>query len=237
MTRSKISAKIGLKEVVAFLILGVIAGLIINNRADVSVFLTQKEKLEVWVNSFGDLRYFVFVLIQILQVVIFIIPGEVVHIAGGYLFGSFLSSILSILGITLGSLICFTVARTLGQPLIERIISEPNMKKFKAMIGTRKTSISLFFIFMIPGLPGKDAVAYVAGFTPIRFIDFFIVTLIARSPWIIVSSFWGANLEKGNYTMLAIITVLVGAVFLASIIKGKYLLNYISGKVKINKQK
>ena len=218
-----------IKQIITVLILGLAIGYISKYWNEIIGVLKNKEQLENWINSFGYCKYAVFILIQILQVVIFVIPGEVMYIAGGYLFGSLLASVLSIIGITLGSLICFGVARIIGQPIVEKLMSKDSIEYLKSKINTPKASITLFMIFLIPGLPGKDALTYIAGVTPIRFSNFFLVILIARSPWIIAASLWGANLEQGDYKMLIIITLLAAIVFILGILKGEALIKHFSG--------
>ncbi len=227
---NKLGFKLGIKEIFAVLTLVLLVGFAVKNWDQIITLASQKEEFERWIKSFGSWGYLVFILIQILQVVVFVIPGEVVYFVGGYLYGTFLSSVLSIVGITVGSLICFLLARILGQPFIERIISKSEMNKLKALINTPKASITLFLIYLIPGLPGKDALAYIAGLTPMRFLNFFTITLVARSPWIIISSFWGANLERGNNTALIIVTVLIALILIIGIWKGDGIIKYFSGQ-------
>jgi len=227
--KNKLNKELVIKQIITVLILVLVIGYIFKYWNEIIGVLKNKEQLGNWINSFGYWKYAVFILIQILQVVIFIIPGEVMYIAGGYLFGSLLASVLSIIGITLGSLICFGVARIIGQPIVQKLMSKNNIEHLKSKINTPKASITLFMIFLIPGLPGKDALAYIAGVTPIRFSNFFLVTLIARSPWIIAASLWGANLEQGDYKMLIIITLLAAIVFMLGILKGEALIKHFSG--------
>lgn len=237
MNKPKLNIKIGIKEIILITVFIFVIWFALQNWEKVSTLISQKERLENWINGFGNWKYIIFILIQIIQVVIFIIPGEVVFISGGYLFGSFLASILSIIGIILGSLICFGIARTLGQPLVGKFMSKHEMKKLKAKVNTRNTAVTLFFIFIIPGLPGKDALTYIAGLTPIKLLDFFLVVLVARSPWIIVASFWGSSLEKGNYITLIIVTVLVSAAFIIGVFKGERFIRYISKRRSLKKIK
>ena len=224
--------KIGVKDFLFLLEFVLLIGLALYYWRDYFVILTHKDMLEAWVNSFGIWRYVVFIFVQFIQVVIFMIPGEVVHIAGGYLFGGLFGSFLSMIGITLGSLTCFTATRVIGQPVIEILIKKKDINNLKRKINNRRLSISLFIIFIIPGLPGKDAFAYIAGLTPIKFMDFLIITMVARVPWVIAASFWGSSLEKGNYLTLTIITVVSVVLFLLGVLKGEKLINYIAEKRK-----
>ncbi|HEY9593010.1 MAG TPA: TVP38/TMEM64 family protein, partial [Spirochaetia bacterium] len=65
------------------------------------------QRLREWIAGWGAWAPLIFVGIQIVQVVIFAIPGEVTQIAGGYLFGGWLGLLLSVAGITIGSTLAF----------------------------------------------------------------------------------------------------------------------------------
>ena len=49
--------------------------------------VTDPEDLQGWVESYGPWGPLVFLGVQVLQIIVFVIPGEVVQAAGGYLFG------------------------------------------------------------------------------------------------------------------------------------------------------
>ncbi|HHY79785.1 MAG TPA: TVP38/TMEM64 family protein [Thermoanaerobacter sp.] len=171
-----------------------------------------------WIHSFGKFSVIVFIGVQILQVVIFAIPGEVVQIAGGYLFGTFLGTLYSVIGITIGSLICFLIARVLGYNFVRSIVSEENLKKFDYIINNPKGETILFLLFFIPGMP-KDALSYIAGITPVKFYNFFIITLFARLPGIFFSAYIGANLGNKNYFMAGIVAIIAVLLFLIGVYK------------------
>jgi uncharacterized membrane protein YdjX (TVP38/TMEM64 family) len=70
-------------------------------------------------------------LLLILQVFLAIIPGHVLMIAGGYVYG-FPLSLLIVLGSTiLGSEIAFWVARYLGRPVVYRLASPPAIQRWE----------------------------------------------------------------------------------------------------------
>ncbi len=73
--------------------------------------LTKPESVKAYVESKGAYGVGVYVLLHVLQVIIAVIPGEPIQIAGGYLFGTFFGSVLTFLGIMLGSLLAFGIAR------------------------------------------------------------------------------------------------------------------------------
>ncbi|HHW57485.1 MAG TPA: TVP38/TMEM64 family protein [Clostridia bacterium] len=185
---------------------------------DLTVLISNPDRFKSCMHSFGKLGIIIFIGIQILQVVIFAIPGEVVQVAGGYLYGAFLGTLYSVIGITIGSLICFLIARVLGYNFVRSIVSEEKLKKFDYIINNPKGETVLFLLFFIPGMP-KDALSYIAGITPVKFYNFFIITLFARLPGIFFSAYVGSNLGNKNYFMAALVTVITVALFLIGVYK------------------
>lgn len=204
---------------------------------DIFKLIKDTKRFESWISSFGIWGFLIFILMQILQVVIFFIPGEFVQAAGGYLYGTVLGSALSIAGIVLGSMICFTLAKVLGQPLVEAVLGKEKMLKLKKLINKRGSKITLFILFLMPGFP-KDALTYVAGLTPIRFGTFLAINIIGRSPAIIGASFIGANLKQRDYSDLIIASIILVIISVFCIIKKKNIMKFVS-KIsgKVNKSK
>lgn len=181
-------------------------------------------KFRDWVLSFGNLGVFVFILSQILQVVVSVIPGEAIQVSGGYIYGTFAGTFYSLAGIMIGSIIVFYLSRLLGYNLIKKVVSEKSLEKFYFVINSPKIEAVIFLLFLIPGIP-KDMLVYIAGLSPIKPLNFFIITAIARFPGIFFSSYFGSNLEKKNYevaivvAVIAIILFVIGLVFHERILK------------------
>ena len=68
--------------------------------------------------TLGEGSEWVFILVQILQVVIAPIPGQAAAFAGGFIFGFWKGWFLTTLGLVIGSLIAMTLARLLGISLV-----------------------------------------------------------------------------------------------------------------------
>lgn len=185
---------------------------------DLTVLIKNPGRFKEWIHSFGRLGILVFIAVQILQVVIFVIPGEVVQVAGGYLFGMLLGSLYSVIGITIGSLICFIIARFLGYSFVRSIMPEDNLKKFDYIINNPKGEFVLFLLFFLPGMP-KDVLSYIAGITPVKFYNFFLITLFARLPGIFFSAYIGANLESKNYIVATVVSIIAVILFAIGIYK------------------
>lgn len=165
----------------------------------ITKLISNPEKFRVFLLSYGNISILVFMLFQILQVVIALIPGEFIQITGGYVFGTFLGTLYSSLGILLGSIIVLNIVRLLGYSIIKLFVSQQSLQKFNFLINNEKSEIAMFVLFLIPGLP-KDILTYIAGITPIKLRNFFVITTIARFPGIFISSFVGSNLQAKQYS-------------------------------------
>jgi uncharacterized membrane protein YdjX (TVP38/TMEM64 family) len=159
-------------------------------RRELWQLFSSTEGLRTWVATTGALAPLVFVAVQALQVVVFIIPGEVPQIAGGYLFGPWLGSLLSIVGILAGSAIDFYLARLAGTPFVRALFPGDQVDRLGRLLGSRGARVAFFLLFLIPGIP-KDILCYVAGLSPMRFPFFVGASTIGRLPGIVGSAFIG----------------------------------------------
>ena len=68
-------------------------------------FIADPEQFSTWIKSHGVWGYVVYVGITILQIIVTVIPGGPLELAGGYAFGAFLGTVLFVIGAFIGSLI------------------------------------------------------------------------------------------------------------------------------------
>lgn len=178
---------------------------------------SKPQQLKDALNSFGWKGVLVFILLQILQVVVAAIPGEFVQLAGGYLYGSWLGTLYSLMGIITGSVIVFFIARFLGYPIVRAFVSQKNLDKFNFMMNSNKSEVAMFLLFLIPGIP-KDILTYIAGLTPIKPLRFFIIITIGRLPALFGSSVIGSSTQKGDYLLVVILSAAALVLFTAGLL-------------------
>ncbi len=185
---------------------------------DIYSLIKDPALLKEWMTVFGNFEVLIFILIQAFQVIIFIVPGELVEIAAGFLFGTTLGSIYSILGIALGSAASFIIARFLGYDFVRWVVPEQMFNRWDVFINEEKSGGTvLFLLYFIPGTP-KDALAYFAGITPVSYLKFIFISMFARLPAIVFSAYIGANIEQKNYTTALTVSVIAGIAFLIGFI-------------------
>ena len=82
-------------------------------------FVSEPEKFRLWVDGHGLWGRVLYVGMCFLQVVVAIIPGEPLEIAGGYAFGAVWGTVLCLIGLFLGSVVIFALVRRFGQSVVE----------------------------------------------------------------------------------------------------------------------
>ncbi|MEY7999759.1 TVP38/TMEM64 family protein [Clostridium sp. Mt-5] len=177
-------------------------------------------KIKNIIMSYGRYGISVFLFIQILQVIAFFIPGEIIQIAGGYIYGTLFGSILSIIGITAGSIIDYSVSRIYGKPLINKIISKRHLRFFDKILQLGSVNYIVFLLYLIPGIP-KDILAYMCGISSISLRNFVLCSTFGRLPGIIISTYFGSKIYSGNKIVLIIIAVMMTSLFAIGVLKGE----------------
>jgi uncharacterized membrane protein YdjX (TVP38/TMEM64 family) len=192
------------------------------------------DKFRNYIISLGHLGSIVFIFFQVLQTIIAPIPGEVIQIAGGYIYGTPLGMLYSTVGMFLGAIIAFYFTRFIGGSFIKKLLEKQSCQWMKDIIDSKKFSVILFIVFLIPGLP-KDFLIYVAGLTPIKPLRFFGILFASRFPWLLASVSIGSNLRYGNYTSTIVISLIALISFILGIIYKDKLIDKFSNNHDIDK--
>jgi uncharacterized membrane protein YdjX (TVP38/TMEM64 family) len=154
-------------------------------------------QLKKVISSFGPYAPLAYILLQIIQVVIAPIPGGAVEFLGGYLFGVKAGLIYSMIGLTLGSWLAFSLARVFEKIAVEKFVSEKTRKKFDYLVEHEGVILS-FILFLLPGFP-KDAFCYILGLTPMHLGIFLIISTIGRIPGTLIAILQGAKVFEQQY--------------------------------------
>jgi len=173
---------------------------------------TNKQWVKSILQAAGPLAPLVFILIQALQVVLAPIPGEATGFIGGYLFGAPLGLLYSTLGLTLGSILAFLIARWLEERYVARWLPREILEKFDFLMERQGALIS-FILFLLPGFP-KDYLCFVLGLSRMPFKLFLLICTVGRIPGTLLLTLQGAKVYKGDYystlVILGLCLVLIG---------------------------
>ncbi len=166
---------------------------------------SSRDELRTYVISWGAYAPLVFMAIQAFQVVFAPIPGELTGAVGGFIFGAWPNLVYSTVGLTVGSVGAFMLARIVGQPLVETVVGPATLERFHYLTEKHGTLFALI-LFSIPGFP-KDVLCYILGLSPMRFVPFTMACLVGRIPGTTMLSLSGEAVYDENWTMLAIVSV------------------------------
>lgn len=159
------------------------------------------DALQAYISSFAPYSHLCFFFVQLLSVILAPIPSNITAAAGGILFGTLPSFLLTFGAVVLGSMSVFLLARALGRPFVDRIINQKASEKYLIVIQA-KTSSFLLLAFLFPFFP-DDVLCILAGLTAIPMLHFFLILVLAR-PWglLFASALGGATLSLPLWTMV-----------------------------------
>jgi len=186
------------------LILLVAAGIFFFIHFDLYSFFSDRTRIIIFLESFGPVSVFVFIGIQILQVLVAPIPGEVSGFIGGYVYGISLGTLYSTIGLTIGSWLAFTLSRTLGLPFVEKVVSPKIINQYDHIMAHQGPWVA-FLLFLIPGFP-KDALCYILGLSHIRIMTFLVISTAGRLLGTLMLSVQGSFLRNNQDTTFLIVT-------------------------------
>lgn len=166
-------------------------------------FARQPEQFRSWVDGHGAWGWAAYAAMVFLQVVVAIIPGEPLEIAGGYAFGAWWGTALYLIGAVLGSAAVFALVRRWGRPLAEVVFPKEKLDKLQFLHSSPKRTALLWLIFTAPGTP-KDLLCYFAGLTDMKWRTWLLIATVGRLPSIVTSTVGGGALGDRNYTAAAI---------------------------------
>lgn len=163
-------------------------------------------RFKAWIDGFGIWGIIVFLALRVLQTVVKFIPTEPIEIAAGLLWGWFGGFLLCLLGNILGSMIILFLMRRLGVRVLRLFRLEKKMQSMRFMQDREKRNRLFFIFYLVPGTP-KDTMTYFAGVTDVNFVEFLIISSIARIPAIVSSTICGDFLGANNFKVAAIVFI------------------------------
>ena len=161
-------------------ILGAIATVVFIVWAWQKGLFTSQETLSAYMLQAGIWGPPIFIFLQILQTVVPIIPGALTSIAGVYIYGNWIGNIYNYIGIVIGSIIAFYLARQYGQQFVKSMVSEHTYNRYISWLDKGQW-FDYFFAFMMffPVSP-DDFLCMLAGLTKMTYKKFIIIILVFK---------------------------------------------------------
>jgi len=178
-----------------------------------TAFFQDQDRIRVWLADFGPVAPLISIGLNAAQVLLAPLPGQVIGLANGYLFGLFWGTVYSLFGVMLGSAVAMGLGRWLGRPVVGRFVSSDHLARWDALIA-RRGPIFFFFVFLLPLLP-DDIVCFAVGLSPLSIPYILVLAALGRLPGLVAANWIGANanvLSPAGWVFLG-----AGALALASL--------------------
>jgi uncharacterized membrane protein YdjX (TVP38/TMEM64 family) len=153
--------------------------------------------LENWIQAQGVLAPIVFGLIYI-AATIFALPGSVLTIGGGLIFGPLWGTLINWLSASIGAAISFLISRYLGRGTVAKILKKQNkLQGLDDKIG-KNGFYSVLILRLVPLFP-FNGLNFGLGLTKVSFRNYLLATLLGMLPGTFVYTSLGSAGRHVNF--------------------------------------
>lgn len=147
--------------------------------------------LRRWIDELGLIGPLAVIGLMAANIVASPLPGGPILIAGGAAFGPFWATIYGLIGIQLGAVIAFTIARVFGAETVRRWIGERAARRLE---GSETTLMAIVVVSRLVPVISFDVISYAMGLTPLRLWRFAFANLIGVIPMTVLLAMVGDGL-------------------------------------------
>lgn len=171
--------------------------------------------LALKIQSFGLIGPIIVIILITLEVLIAPIPGFILYVTSGVIFGWFWGAIITLIGNMIGATLCFYLAKYLGRDFALNKVSENKMKVFDKY--AEKYGGYAIFILRVNPITSSDIVSYASGFANIKFRDFFLGTFLGLLPLSFAQTYFGDVIKISSPWLYWVFVILSLVYFLGMI--------------------
>ncbi|MBQ6000451.1 MAG: TVP38/TMEM64 family protein [Clostridia bacterium] len=216
-TTSHFEKKSLIKFLIFLVLIACLAVLAMRYGWDITGWLRHPDQVREALLGLGGWGVFGFIALQVLGILLVVIPGDLVSICGGYLYGVPWGFFLAWSSAMLGSILAFSIARLLGYDFVSRLFPQKAVEQCNRVLNSRMGTLGMVVAFLVPVFP-KDVLVFAAGLMPISASRLIFSYAIARIPNTLVWVMVGANLYKGDplllFAALSFAAILLGGALL-----------------------
>ena len=141
---------------------------------------TDTEKLQALLEKSGILAPLLFVIVQAVQVVIPIMPGAIGCVFGVVFFGAFWGFVFNYIGICIGSVCAFLLARKYGMMFVQNMTGSKFYNKYQHFLEKENQFEKMFALLIFLPVAPDDFLCYLAGVSRMRLTRFTTIILLGK---------------------------------------------------------
>ena len=163
---------------------------------------TDETQMELFLNSCGIFAPLFFVFIQAVQVIIPILPGAVGCVYGVMFWGPLKGFIFNYIGICIGSIGAFLIARRFGQRLVIQMTGEKFYDKYSKYLEIENRFEKIFALLIFLPVAPDDFLCYLAGISKMDLKKFVTIILLGKPAAIFLYSMGLNTVLQKAFSML-----------------------------------
>lgn len=177
------------------LLIGGLVFLLVMIQAWINGKFNSVETFQSYIAGYGVFAPVMLTFFQAAQVVIPALPGFVGCAAGSVMFGAAVGFWCNYIGISLGSVLAFLLARRYGQGLVKKIFPAAKYEKWAEKAASSKSYAAFMFIATLLPLFPDDYLCYLSGLTKMTAKKFIWIIILGK-PWCILAYSIGFSFIK-----------------------------------------
>ena len=148
-------------------------------------YFNSADTLREYVGSFGALAPLILIAIQTMQAFLPVIPTFFGYFTGAALFGVWGGFLCNYIGICIGSIIAYSLAKRFGVSFVKRIVGEKSFNKVAHWVESRKNFTTVLWLSMLLPLVPDCVMSYLSALSNIPAKKFIRISIFAK-PWCIL---------------------------------------------------
>ena len=133
------------------------------------------------------------------------IPTPLIGALGGSAFGFMPAVLYGLIGLALGAITALTLSRHIGRPVILRLVRPSAWETWESLLGI-KSVLGWGVVFLVLNI---DFAVVVAGLSGLSIRQLWLAAMIARSPWLIASAWFGDFVLVSDTVMWVMLLLLI----------------------------
>lgn len=179
--------------------------------------MTHFRQLQGLILQSGTLGYGLYIALFILATVC-LMPGSVLVLVGGMVFGPWLGTLLSLVAATLASAASFLLARALGRTLLLNYVG--HTATFQAIErGIARNGIDFLILTRLIPLFPYNIQNYAYGLTAIPFWSYTLISALTTLPGIFIYTFMASELAADGITLAFVLKLSLAGLALFALVQ------------------
>ncbi len=141
---------------------------------------TDQSVMQSFLAKFGIAAGMVYIVLQIIQVIIPIIPGGVSCLVGVIIFGNLMGFVYNYVGICIGSILAFLIAKKYGRGLLHSMFDQKLIEKYEKWTDGNHRFTKMFAAAIFFPVAPDDFLCYLAGTTKMKLQTFTTIILLGK---------------------------------------------------------